>query len=213
MFTISTWIFLNYLFNIRIKMLWFFRLLLSQDINLQLAYISLNKISTKLRKVSMFILFILWIQSASILIKAFSGVLLNNYFNTKTFPMVDEFQDIIDNKKMLVVMDPSVLVNFGNQNKKSVNKLNLDEISKRTKLFKKMNNDTYDVAWRNPEVHDLVIYGKAVIIFHTTTRKEFFQTYPHLKDRVGVAPVKYLHEKLCYSVNKKNIVAKEVLYL
>ena len=180
---------------------------------MHLTFTSLHSIDNQFKRISILILFIVWLQSASILSKSFTGLLLNTYFNVKSVPIINELQDIIDNKHMMVAMDRTTLINFGNQYKKSVNKLNLNEISKRTKLFNQKYNITFKYVRDSPVVHELIIKGKVVIICHTTHRKEFFQKYPHLKDKVSVAPVKYLGEKLSYAISNKNLIAKEILYL
>ena len=50
-----------------------------------------------------------WLQSASILSKAFTGLLLNTYFNVMWVPIVNDLQDIIDNKDINIAGEENLL--------------------------------------------------------------------------------------------------------
>ena len=60
-----------------------------------------QKIS-KIRIITSMLLFTLWLQSASILTKAITGLLLNTYFKLKSFPIANNIQDIYDDKELAI---------------------------------------------------------------------------------------------------------------
>src|SRR5690349_1706777 len=61
--------------------------------------------SMQMKNISMITLIIIWLQSASILSKAFSGLLLNTYFNVKSVSIVNSLEDIINNQDINIGLD------------------------------------------------------------------------------------------------------------
>ena len=51
------------------------------------------------------ILIVIWLQSASILTKAFTGILLNSYLNFKPYPVVSTLEELYDKKDLGIVAD------------------------------------------------------------------------------------------------------------
>ena len=61
-----------------------------------------NKIMiTNKPQVILIILICIWLQSASILTKAFTGLLLNTYFKVKSIPIADNFEQIYQDQKLI----------------------------------------------------------------------------------------------------------------
>ena len=60
-----------------------------------------TKFKNSLNKFSFVLLIVIWSQSASILTKTFTGLLLNIYFNQMT-PIVETLEDIYSNKEISI---------------------------------------------------------------------------------------------------------------
>ena len=76
------------------------RLLTNQSAR-DLIYLKFNKnIHSPFLKVSAIVLIVIWLQSASVLTKAFTGILLNSYFNLKIYPVVNNLEDLYGRKDL-----------------------------------------------------------------------------------------------------------------
>src|ERR1700761_8635591 len=56
----------------------------------------------RIKKINLIILVCIWLQSASILTKAFTGLLLNTYANIRYIPCVDSFEQIYQDQSLEV---------------------------------------------------------------------------------------------------------------
>ena len=74
-----------------------------QDLDLKVIFNKMSTINLLPRKICAILLFTIWLQSASILCKAFTELLLKTYFNVKSHSIVNTLQDIIDDKNLLVM--------------------------------------------------------------------------------------------------------------
>ena len=54
-------------------------------------------------KIPGIVLIVVWLQSASILTKAFTGILLNSYFNVKTIPIVNTLDELYTKTNLDIV--------------------------------------------------------------------------------------------------------------
>ena len=83
----------------------FIRMLSNQSCAKIMGWKLQSKFKNSLNKFSFVLLIVIWSQSASILTKAFTGLLLNTYFNQKLVPIVETLEDIYLNKEISIASD------------------------------------------------------------------------------------------------------------
>ena len=163
------------------------------------------------KNVTLIILLVIWLQSASILSKAFSGLLLNTYFNVKSVPIVNSLEDIINNQDINVAINLSSL-------KKNIQDTNLFDQKTEKHLYSRVSKYQDQVDYISNYykfgfifVHDKlledVIMGKTVMIVHSLLRNRYFNYYKYYHDQIRVVEQKYLLKSL-YLMVKRNVIIK-----
>ena len=149
----------------------FIRTLLSQSTHFSDSKI-FNLSFSKLKKLNLIILIVILLNSASILTKAFTGLLLNTYANVRHIPVADSFEDIYQDQSLEVhsrlVSNVDYLKNILKMNPQMI-----DYIVEREEAFRQK----YDVDSRttlvSSYVFEKIVTGKLIVICITTSRTIF----------------------------------------
>ena len=172
------------------------------------------KFNTKLSK-TLFIAFIcVWIQSASILSKAFTGLLLESYVSVKSVPIVNDLIDVHNNPELKIASDIEnfkVLAQYqqqyslANNTVQSLLERAVHYISE-TKL-----NLVYQL-YDNRILHDLIL-GQLVIITNYETVKDYQNHFKKWGNRFKPTKITYIQKDRCYGIKKKMFLAKKIRYM
>ena len=145
----------------------------------------------KLSMVALTILLVVWLQSASILSKAFTGILLNTYFNIKTFPIVDNIHDIFASKDISIAIGNDW---FYSHSLPSFNRSEQKLIRKHIKKY---------INVLDEQVLVDVIMGRTVIMCTSTKRDEFYLKYRLYQDKFAFSKKKYVKNYASYNIRKR----------
>ena len=156
-------------------------------------------------------LIVVWLQSASILNKAFTGLLLNTFLNVKMVPIVNDFQDVIDNKDINIACDELYLSWF--LAKYEYDQDTSDKIQARVSRYQEQ------VKYRerfhldnmiNDELLNHVINGKTVILTFSQLRVIYYNHYKLYEGDIAMGEGKYFNMKVFQMVNKSMSISKEL---
>ena len=125
----------------------------------------------------MIVVIAIWLQSASILSKAFTGLLLKTYFNVKSVPIVNSLQEVLDNHDMRITIR-----NFSYNNMVKV--ITNDT---RWKIDRKLNMGNLNINIYNKTIFQEVIMGKSVLLQNSLERKLYLNNYKMWQDKLAVA--------------------------
>ena len=81
------------------------RLFLNQSASDIIYMMRAIRVMDALSQLSFILMIAIWIQSASILTKAFTGLLLNTYFRSDFGPIVSTLEDVYENRGLSLVSD------------------------------------------------------------------------------------------------------------
>ena len=160
----------------------------------------------------MVVMVAVWLQSASILNKAFNGVVLNNFFNIKSFPIVNNMIDIYKNKQLSILMDDRIEYLLGYLPDEPRYRL-LGSITKRAKNFLTTLNTSYGGAYMTPKFRELIIKKRLVIICGEDNRKMFHRKHPALANRMMVLEQKYLRQQVNLFILREAKLTKVLRFL
>ena len=160
------------------------------------------------------LLIFVWLQSASILSKAFTGLLLNTYFNVKSVPIVNDFQDIIDNKDINIACDENLLMwfltlyKYGNDTIQRL-KARVDRYQKQVnyRVRYHLDNMIYD------PLLDHVINGKTVLLAFTHMKDIYMDHYKSYQDDIAIGEGKYYNMKVFQMVHKSLPISKKLKFI
>ena len=143
-------------------------------------------------------LIIIWLISSQILCQAFTGILLNSYFNIKSTPVVNTLQDIRDNKQLLIGGHFPYLQYISN-----ISKFHIDDILAR------MQQDTK----RLPRVRDSIEYiinGKGIVLYNTLVKRNYIEIVKFYKEKIYISENKYLPEIASFFIKRNQNFTKIV---
>ena len=113
------------------------------------------KFKNSLNKFSFVLLIVIWSQSASILTKAFTGLLLNTYFNQKFIPIVETIQDIYSNKEISIAADSEIFKGYSRRIDVS-NEMKTDILSRiiefERKLMQSEKVREFEMRWKRKKL-------------------------------------------------------------
>ena len=167
---------------------------------------------TYFTKIQLIISICIWLQSASILTKAFTGLLLNTYFNIKFIPYAQTFQDIYQDQSFEVQGGfdreiDSLADNF------DISKEIIDNIKDRSKSF----STKYNIKQGSVDIDNVVfnkmINGKLISILDTATTnliKSRYQKWVHL---LSVSDKRYYNFQYCLIIQKNAKLTKIITFL
>ena len=170
---------------------------------------NLSRMSISLANI---MLIVVWLQSASVLSKAFTGLLLNTFFNVQSVPVVNDFQDIIHNKDINIACDENYLMWF-------LVKYQYDEYTKNT-LLARVTRYQEQVKYRerfhldhmiyDPLLND-IINGKTVLLTFTVLKDIYLHYYKYYQDDIANGDEKYYEMKLFQMVKKSLPFSKKLV--
>lgn len=153
-------------------------------------------------KILVILMVTIWLQSASILCKAFSGLLLNTYFNIRKFPIVNDMRDIISNKHLEIAANPyqiKLLYLSGH--------LEIDharELLTRINKFIEENNFNHDTDYFESYIFRGLITGKTIIMCNSMVSEIYREHFRDYNGKFNVAENKYSMDHVNFIVSKKS---------
>ena len=157
-----------------------------------------------LNKLSFILLIVIWSQSASILTKAFTGLLLNTYFNQKLLPIVETIQDIYLNKEISIAADSKIFIDYS----KRIDEWNEFKSDILVRIIEFENKSNYSPADYFKDVFRKLINGKVVILMQSGKVREFEMWWKQEKSYFETSSYKYSPNYSNYFVAKSNPIAR-----
>ena len=160
------------------------------------------------------LLIVVWLQSASVLSKAFTGLLLNTYFNVISVPIVNDIQDVINNEDINIACDENLLQMFlviykFDKDTKDRLLARVAEYQKKVKYRKRFHLDNMI----NDELLNDVINGKTVLLTFTQLRLIYYHHYNLYQDDIAMGEGKYFNMKVFQMVKKSMSISKKLVSL
>lgn len=142
---------------------------------------------------STLILVIIWLLSAFILTKSFTGLMLNMYFKHKSVALVTDLKDVYQQKHLAI---SAVKVMFDNIYLPIMHKNERDNVKARYRFYR---GDPI----QNRSLIDDILLGKTILLANTKSRKLFFEQNSILQDYLTVSRYKYQYNFDCFFVKKR----------
>ena len=166
-----------------------------------------SKFKNSLNKFSFILPIVIWSQSASILTKTFTGLLLKTYFNRKTVPLVETFQDIYLNKEISIAASSYLFKSLKTRLKEPAELKSdiLTRIIEFETIFKysQFNSDAFTKFFFRK-----LIEGETVILLSSKIVRLFESHWKQEKKYFQVSGYKYSPNYLNYLVAKINPIAR-----
>ena len=146
-------------------------------------------------------------MSASILSKAFCGVLLNTYFNVKSVPIVNSLQDIIDNQDINIATDNGYFRSTLKGNNLASYEVTNDLVKRILKYQQHVNykNGFFTNAMINDNLLADLIMGKTVLITLSIYRDRFMHHYKYYQGHISVAEDRRFTMRQIYFMVKRDL--------
>ena len=162
-----------------------------------------------LLKITIITFIVIWVKSLSILTKAFTGNLLNTYFNVKSVPIVNNLDDVYNNKELLVMAGLHELNDLNDSGKFDSSKI--EQLTKRAVEFLDdyPKNFAHDKHFRIKNL----IQGKLVLISNTVDIESFLGLYIKWKHLVSVSQEKYLPDLARFIIGKDHSFSSIMRYM
>ena len=184
-----------------------FRLLTNQSANDLTLLRVLSKVRPLLTRSSLVLLTFVWLQSASVLTKAFTGLLLETYFNVRSETLINSLEDLHE-RTDLEIMSPSGSGRTTRFLKRISNLSGYEKMIKDIQIrIEKFENETkpYSQSYaQSIKVINKVIKGKAVIICSSIHAKNYLKDFEMLSDRFSESRNKYGYSFTFHIINKKH---------
>lgn len=165
------------------------------------------------REITFGILIIIWFLSSFILTKSFSGLLLNIYFNMKSHSIVNNIEDIIDNKQLSMA---GWSLKYLNATKPDEYKILTQRVSEFKKNFKTIFNETIDeeFGWKSFEGKKLTILeqvekGQTVLYLDSWGSDKIRLTNPGIN--LVEAEDKYSPNFHTLFISKRNLLYEKIV--
>ena len=174
---------------------------------------NVHKIPSR-KRISIFFLVLILIQSSSILTKAFNCFLLKSYANKKFLPFVESLNDIIDNKKLNVIANQNHLKQIISSNITWTSKFEilLKRIQK-SNIYKTESENDFQTNYFSSKNLISMIQGDTVLIGHTVVKEFFMELNDQWKSRFVVSKHKYVSSYSILYVNKTHFLSRYIHYL
>ena len=179
----------------------FIRLLTTQSSKLFEKFLSNTKLLTFQKRMTIFILIIIWGNSLSILTKAFAGNLLNTYFNVKSVPIVNTLDDVYNNEELLLKSNSIQFLK--------------DYLEYDSSKIKNLMNRAAQTQMKDDDEFLLanVVKGDTVIMGNTLFINNFLERWNDWRMFLFVSNNKYLPGLVNYNVNKNHNLARLMKYM
>lgn len=177
-------------------------MLVGQAPDHQFANLKLNfKFKNSLSKSVFVLMLVIWCQSASILTKAFTGVLLNTYFNVRSGPIVDTMEDIVRKPEMELISDFR-RVWLARQQLDLPEKMTQD-IYERSLAFNRSRGYYDRVTFMEAnKVLTGIIEGRSVLLANSEHRIQFSDKWPEFEHKIHISDKKYGPDFLAFILHK-----------
>ena len=144
---------------------------------------------SRINKLNLIILIVIWLKSASIMTKAFTGLLLSTYSNSRYIAIADSLEEIYQDQTLEV---HSNLVFYGdNLETLNMNPKIIENIVEREKNFReKYKLDAFSTSTTG-DIFEKIVTGKLVVICQTPGRIFFETKYKNWKNMLSVSKNKY----------------------
>ena len=187
---------------------YYFSSLIIQMLTMQQNYLIDKKFSMLSRKISpkssiIIIIVVIWLHSASILSKAFTGILLNTYFKVKSVPTVNSLEDIYDNKEL------SILTTKYQLNYVILQRIPLPQ----RKAFRQRSTGIPFDELLTSDLFNNLTNGKLVVVINSHLRDQFAHYFSHWKHRFGVGHMRYDQNFLSFYSRKNLTISYKMDFL
>ena len=150
------------------------------------------------KNISSIILIFVRLQNASVLSKAFSGILLNSYFNVKSVPIVYTLEDLYHKKRLSIA---SVAGSFTRMSRFSEYPDHFLEESE-TRSQEYGNKAKLNTNLLSPKVFMEMTKGKTIILVDSLKSRTFSEQFRKFSDIFKVSEQKYSSQYSCFIVLK-----------
>ena len=186
------------------------RIFLGQDSDI----LDTRKFQMKIRTQSMIFMGLIQIiiltQSASILTKAFNGLLLNTYFNVKYVPIVQTLQDVNENNDLKIMTIPFKLDSI--HKGYNISAEILKNLKRRATENREKDKVLFENVYKETSIIDLIM-GKHVIIGSSTHMNFLLDLYGYLANYFYVSEQKYQPVFDTLLIHKKHIIARQLKFM
>ena len=179
----------KYRINLTKHLINLFSLLTNQSaIDLTLL-INLLKVRPLLTRSSLVLLTIVWLQSASVLTKAFTGLLLNTYFNVRSETLINSLEDLHQRTDIQIATSGPTI--------HSLSKLEVmtremyDDFSYRIESYKNKTKINSELYYLTPKTFVQLTKGRIVIMLNSLTAENYRNLYKMYGNSFGVSNEKY----------------------
>ena len=147
-------------------------------------------------------LLVIWLLVSLVLNQSYTSLLLNTYFNVKTTPVVQNLEDIRNNKDLLIVGIPEYL-----------SRVSIDFNFKINDLLERIEKDPDNLPdpFISSKICEKILDGKSVLIGDTEQINTFMEHNKYYHDNLVVVD-KYLPEFISFYVSKNMPLANVVHY-
>ena len=152
-----------------------------------------------------------WLLYSTFLTKAFNAVLRNSYFNTKSYPVFSNLDDIINNDQSLIDGYGQYIENLDtyfyydqDKSKKLVKKL---------KTYRELNNLEIRESYLTMKVLKDLKNGLIALLLPTSIKNDFLDIYSFDQDDISVSDDKYFSTFFSFYVSKFHFLFNEITFL
>ena len=169
----------------------------------------------RLNRITLIILTCIWLQSASILTKAFTGLLLNTYSNIRSIPCAHNFEQIYQDQTLEVYSGGQMSIN--NDYLKANIKINsemLDNLIERDEITRNKYKLVRGTMCFKVDFLEKIVTGKLIVICSTKIREIFQTKLAKWENMLSVSDNKYWNSLNFLLVpNLPNSILTRKLYL
>ena len=158
-----------------------------------------------LSQLSFILMIAIWIQSASILTKAFTGLLLNTYFRSDFGPIVSTLEDVYENRGLSLVSDEGMQSTW-------IKRSNIGQ-DKIDSLVYRMKNEGFPLQMKNLSIVKSIFQGKSVMFTHSKNVDSFCNIYQDFSEMFYVSERKYLPSFQSLITRKNHFTTHNIRFL
>ena len=190
-FTISTSVIFSLLTRINFSkyLMNLFSLLTNQSANDLTLLRVLSKVRPLLTKISLVLLTFIWLQSASVLTKAFTGLLLETYFNVRSETLINSLQDLHRRTDLSIAAHENLLDKISKLEGTTAEMLN--DFKNRIQRHQNKTGLNFFASYQSPRIFNEIINGQTVLILSSVQGERYCQFYRIYLEKFGESSNKY----------------------
>ena len=166
------------------------------------------------KRMAIFLLVIIMFQSSSLLTKAFNCFFLKSYTTRKYLPIVENVEDIIENKKLNVIANQNHLKQVIESNNTWLVKFeHLWKRIQKSNIFKTESENEFQNIYLSNQSLISMIEGETVLIGHTIVKKLFLEFNDQWKSRYSVSSDKYISSFSILYVKKTHFLSRQIHHM